>query len=72
MSKKDFVAKALSNTGILALMEILPKKPGLIIIEYHRVGSADRNLFDNRMFSVTIEQFDEQVAYLKQYFIWLM
>jgi peptidoglycan/xylan/chitin deacetylase (PgdA/CDA1 family) len=50
------------------MLETLPQRRALIILNYHRIGNADETLFDSGVFSATAEQFDSQIAYLKRRF----
>jgi len=49
-------------------MEFAGSKPGILIINYHRIGDPLRSRFNRGVFSATVEQFDRQVAYLKRRF----
>lgn len=66
--KRELLAHLCSRTGITRLLETLPQRRTLIILNYHRIGNADETLFDSGVFSATEEQFDSQVAYLKRRF----
>ncbi len=50
------------------MLEAMPKRRGLIILNYHRIGNADETPFDSGVFSATAEQFDSQITYLKRRF----
>jgi len=50
------------------MLETLPQRRALIILNYHRIGNADETLFDSGVFSSTAEQFDSQIGYLKRRF----
>jgi peptidoglycan/xylan/chitin deacetylase (PgdA/CDA1 family) len=50
------------------VLESLPERRSLIILNYHRIGNADETPFDSGVFSATAEQFDSQIAYLKRRF----
>jgi peptidoglycan/xylan/chitin deacetylase (PgdA/CDA1 family) len=66
--KREFVARACSRTGITKVLESLPQRPVLIILNYHRVGNAADTPFDSGTFSATPEELDSQLAYLKRRF----
>ncbi len=66
--KREFVARACSRTGITKILESLPQRPVLIILNYHRVGNAADTPFDSGTFSATPEELDSQLVYLKRRF----
>ena len=66
--KREFVARACSRTGITKVLESLPQRPVLIILNYHRVGNAADTPYDSGTFSATPEELDSQLAYLKRRF----
>jgi peptidoglycan/xylan/chitin deacetylase (PgdA/CDA1 family) len=63
------VASLLRNTGILRALELLRRAPGLLVLNYHRVGDLAGNHFDDATFSATAEAFRAQVAYMKRWFL---
>src|SRR5882757_5686648 len=66
--KREFLARACSRTGITKVLESLPQRLVLMILNYHRVGNAADTPFDSRTFSATPEELDSQLAYLKRRF----
>src|SRR5580704_9397156 len=66
--KRELLARMCSRTGIIRILESLPQRRALIILNYHRIGNADETPFDSGVFSATAEQFDSQIAYLKRRF----
>ena len=66
--KREFVAGACSATGLTWLLEHLRKRASLVVLNYHRVGNGDATPYDSGVFSVTAEQFEWQVSYLKRHF----
>lgn len=66
--KREFVARACSRTGITKVLESLPQRPVLIILNYHRVGKAAETPYDSGTFSATPEELDSQLDYLKRRF----
>jgi len=62
------VASVLRKTGILSTLEQMRRRPGLLVLNYHRVGEAAGNPFDDGIFSATAETFRAQVAYIKRWF----
>ena len=49
-------------------LERLRRTPGLIVLNYHRIGEPAANHFDDATFSATAEAFRTQIAYLKRFF----
>lgn len=66
--KQELLASFCSWTGLTRVLESLPQRRALIILNYHRIGNADETLFDSGVFSATAEQFDSQITYLKRRF----
>ena len=66
--KRELLARMCARTGVTRMLETLPQRRALIILNYHRIGNADDTLFDSGVFSATAEQFDSQIAYLKRHF----
>ena len=66
LSKKQRLAGALQTTGLLRLLEALPTRPGLLVVNHHRVGDSAASRFDRQVFSQTQDGFDEQIKLLKR------
>jgi peptidoglycan/xylan/chitin deacetylase (PgdA/CDA1 family) len=66
--KREFLARVCSRTGVTRILESLPQRPVLIVLNYHRVGNAAETPFDSGTFSATPEELDSQLAYLKRRF----
>jgi len=66
--KRELLARMCSRTGLTRVLETLPQRRDLIILNYHRIGNGDETPFDSGVFSATAEQFDSQIAYLKRRF----
>jgi peptidoglycan/xylan/chitin deacetylase (PgdA/CDA1 family) len=65
--KREWLARALFRSGASFLLSQLPERDTLLVLNYHRIGNADEDLFDRGVFSATAEQFNDQIAYLKQH-----
>src|SRR5689334_14677913 len=61
-------ASLLVNTGVLDVLEHLRRTPGLLVLNYHRVGEPAGDLFDDATYSATAETLRAQVAYMKRWF----
>jgi peptidoglycan/xylan/chitin deacetylase (PgdA/CDA1 family) len=66
--KRELLAHLSSWTGLTRVLEALPQRRALMILNYHRIGNAEVTPFDSGVFSATAEQFDSQIAYLKRRF----
>lgn len=68
VSKRDLLAHTLDATGCARVLRAVRPWNGVLIWNYHRIGDASGSLFDPHLFSATAEDFDRQVAFLKQNF----
>jgi len=68
ISKRDRLARQLDRFGVLRLFENVVFRRGLLVVNYHRIGTSAGNLFDDGAFSAVPEEFDAQVAYLSRRF----
>jgi len=64
--KREFVARGLKRCGALSLFDRLPAKDSLLVLNHHRIGNPDDDLFDPGVFSATTEELDEQISVLKR------
>jgi len=53
-------------TGASFLSSKLPTRDSLLVLNYHRIGNPDEELFDRGVFSATAEEFDNQISFLKK------
>lgn len=67
MSKRLLLASAMQKLGILRALELYKSKPGILIINHHRVGDAPHTRFDREVFSATSDELDMQIKYFKKY-----
>ncbi len=65
LNKRRMLQQALTTTGSVALLERFPVWSGLLILNYHRVGTPGDSLFDHELWSADQNEFDHQVATLK-------
>jgi peptidoglycan/xylan/chitin deacetylase (PgdA/CDA1 family) len=64
--KREGLARALLFSGAASLLAQLPDRDSLLVLNYHRIGNANHDLFDPSIFSATAEQFNEQISFLKK------
>jgi peptidoglycan/xylan/chitin deacetylase (PgdA/CDA1 family) len=50
------------------VLERLPKRRALIVLNYHRIGNTHESLYDPDTFSATTEELERQIVYLKRRF----
>jgi peptidoglycan/xylan/chitin deacetylase (PgdA/CDA1 family) len=68
ISKRRRLARMLARSGVLRGVEIAFPRRGVVIWNYHRIGSAAGNPFDDGVFSATAEELAKQLQYLKKNF----
>jgi peptidoglycan/xylan/chitin deacetylase (PgdA/CDA1 family) len=67
-SMRDTASNISSITGLSSILERLPKRNVLIVLNYHRIGDPQQTPYDPGTFSATAEEFDQQLTYLKKLF----
>jgi peptidoglycan/xylan/chitin deacetylase (PgdA/CDA1 family) len=65
--KRELLARVFFWSGASFLLSQLPARDSLLVLNYHRIGNPDDDLFDPGVFSATAGEFNEQIAYLKRY-----
>jgi peptidoglycan/xylan/chitin deacetylase (PgdA/CDA1 family) len=65
--KRELLARGLYWSGASFLISQLPARDSLLILNYHRIGNSDDDLFDPGVFSATADQFNDQISYLKRH-----
>lgn len=68
LGKKRLLNQVIAHSGITRLLEALSGRPSLLILNYHRIGDAEKTSYDSGAFSCTTAEFDWQVGYLKDHF----
>lgn len=68
ISRQGRFAELLDRTGALRLLELYARRPGLLVLNYHRIGSSNGNPFDDGVISATADEFRCQVRYLQSHF----
>jgi peptidoglycan/xylan/chitin deacetylase (PgdA/CDA1 family) len=64
--KREWLARGLLWSGASFLLSQLPARDSLLVLNYHRIGNADDDLFDPGVFSAAAEEFSDQISYLKR------
>lgn len=66
VNKRQLLLRGLKSTGGLRLLESVRPWTGLVVLNYHRIGTAGDSLFDRALWSATQDDFDQQVRQLKR------
>jgi peptidoglycan/xylan/chitin deacetylase (PgdA/CDA1 family) len=66
MSCQLLMARVLQKLGILRALESRKSKPGILIVNHHRIGEAGETSFDRDLYSATADELDLQVRYFKR------
>ncbi len=66
--KIDRGARALERSRVGGLARRLGTWRGVLVLNYHRIGSPDANGFDHEIWSATADEFDSQMALLARDF----
>ncbi|MEO8735596.1 MAG: polysaccharide deacetylase family protein [Edaphobacter sp.] len=66
MSYQLLAARALRKLGILRALELCESKPGILIVNHHRIGVPEDTSFDRDLFSATADELDAQLQYFKR------
>ena len=66
MSKKELLTQCLESTGVIHVLEKLPRRSQLVVLNYHRIGDARSSAFDPSVFSVDQNGFDQQISFVKK------
>ena len=51
--KREWLARGLLRSGATSLLSRLPDRDSLLVLNYHRIGDPDDDLFDPGVFSAT-------------------
>jgi peptidoglycan/xylan/chitin deacetylase (PgdA/CDA1 family) len=65
--KRELLARVLFWSGATSLLGQLAERDSLLVLNYHRIGNPDEDLFDPGVFSATGEELNEQISYLKRH-----
>lgn len=65
-NKRALISRLFDRTGMLALLERLPRKPCLAVLAFHRVGDPGNDPLYRPLISATPEQFEHLVRVLRE------
>src|ERR1700755_1848024 len=66
--RRAIAAAALERSGLGALLRLAPAWRGLVVLNYHRIGTPGDTSLDRAMWNATVEDFDAQVGFLARNF----
>ncbi len=66
--KRELLAVLCAKSGMTRVLERLLRRDALLVLNYHRVGDAEKTPYDSGTFGPTAEQFDWEIGYLKSRF----
>jgi peptidoglycan/xylan/chitin deacetylase (PgdA/CDA1 family) len=64
----DRLAEGLARTGAIRILESVPRKSQLMVINYHRIGNSTMTGLDPGVFSTDSDGLDEQIRALRRRF----
>jgi peptidoglycan/xylan/chitin deacetylase (PgdA/CDA1 family) len=64
--KRELLAKGLLWSGASFVMSQFPPADSLLVLNYHRIGHPEKDLYDPGVFSATADQLDDQITFLKK------
>ena len=65
--KRELLARGLFWSGATFLLDQLPARDLLLVLNYHRIGNSDDDSFDPGVFSATADELNEQISCLKRH-----
>lgn len=68
MNKRRFLAHRMRDLGLLSVIERLARKPGLLVLAYHRIGDPAGSPEYSHVFSATAEGFRSQIEAVRRGF----
>lgn len=66
MSYKLLAARTMKSLGLLRVLEMRESKPGILIVNHHRIGVPTETCFDRDLFGATEDELEAQVQYFKR------
>lgn len=68
INKRELLRRTLTATGGMKALESLPFWNGLLVLNYHRIGTPTDTYLDEALWSATQDDFDQQVRLLQSSF----
>ena len=57
--KREFAARISAAVGFTSVLQAVPKRNLLLVLNYHHIGNADETIYDPAVFSASAEEFDD-------------
>jgi peptidoglycan/xylan/chitin deacetylase (PgdA/CDA1 family) len=67
-SRREKTSSLAARLGIVWMLERLPRRPCLLIFNYHRIADGRDDPYDPGLIEATPDQFDEQMRTLKKHY----
>src|SRR5262249_46400058 len=67
-SKRETLSRWAGKLGLLQLMGWVNRRPGLLVLAYHRIGTHVGHLYDDEIISATEGDFRAQLEFLRRHF----
>src|SRR6185369_2209446 len=68
LSRRAHTARIARRSGLLALLERWPARPGIFVLNHHRITHPDSCPYDHGVIDSTPEQFERQIRWLQSRF----
>src|ERR1700722_2599054 len=65
LSRRNRIAAGADRFGLVSVIRLLPERPSLVVLNYHRIGDPQTTQWDSGVFSTDEDQFRHQISYLK-------
>ncbi len=65
--KKQFLANLLDYSGVNSLLNSFTSWSGLLVLNYHRIGTRKNTSLDRNLFSATAEELERQIVMFQQH-----
>jgi peptidoglycan/xylan/chitin deacetylase (PgdA/CDA1 family) len=67
-SKREKASAVAARLGLAWMLERLPRRPCLLVFNYHRIAEQGNNPYDPGLIEASPDQFDEQMRILKKHY----
>ncbi|MEQ1907236.1 MAG: polysaccharide deacetylase family protein [Vicinamibacterales bacterium] len=66
--KRELLSRAFAATRFTHILELLPQRPVLMVLTYHRIGDSLSTPYDSGVFSATADELDDHIRHIKKRF----
>lgn len=67
MITRDILVRVTDALGLNAALARVARRPGLVVLAYHRIGDAANQPFDDELFSASADDFRAQLRHLQRH-----